>query len=222
MAWAGALLATIPRLGARQSDVHRRMTSAIGEGLRWLAGHRLLRVLAFLLGVNTFCFPMGNATLVLLATRTLGLDAAAYGLLLAAGAVGSVLGGMITARLVALAGERTVLLLALGVNAVAFLGVGSSPDPIALCAWLALSGCTTIAWNVVTVSLRQSLVPPELLGRVNSVYRMVGWGLIPLGALIGGVVGHAFGLRAPYLLADVVRALALVITAPTVARALGR
>jgi MFS family permease len=45
---------------------------------------------------------------------------------------------------------------------------------------------TAVLWNVVTVSLRQSLIPTELLGRVNSVYRFFAWGTIPIGTLIGG------------------------------------
>jgi hypothetical protein len=48
-------------------------------------------------------------------------------------------------------------------------------------------------WNVVTVTMRQQLVPDDLLGRVNSAYRMLGWGLIPLGALAGGFVAQAAG-----------------------------
>ena len=60
-------------------------------------------------------------------------------------------------------------------------------------------GFAVTMWNVVTVSLRQQVVPAHLLGRVNSVYRMLGWGLMPLGALAGGFVAHAAGLRAPYI-----------------------
>jgi hypothetical protein len=69
-------------------------------------------------------------------------------------------------------------------------------------------------WNVVTVSLRQQIVPGHLLGRVNSVYRMLGWGLIPLGALAGGFTAQEFGLRAPFLIAGTVRALILLTTLP--------
>ena len=68
-------------------------------------------------------------------------------------------------------------------------------------ALLAVQGFSVTMWNVVTVSLRQRIVPGHLLGRVNSVYRMLGWGLMPLGALAGGFVAHAAGLRAPYVLA---------------------
>jgi hypothetical protein len=45
-----------------------------------------------------------------------------------------------------------------------------------------------VVWNVITVSLRQTIIPDELLGRVNSVYRFFGWGMIPIGAAVGGVI----------------------------------
>jgi MFS family permease len=43
-------------------------------------------------------------------------------------------------------------------------------------------------WNVITVSLRQAIIPSHLLGRVNSVYRFFAWGMLPIGALVGGIV----------------------------------
>jgi hypothetical protein len=61
-----------------------------------------------------------------------------------------------------------------------------------------------MAWNVVTVSLRQRVVPAPLLGRVTSSYRVIGLGAMPVGALLGGVLGRAYGLHAPYLISGVV------------------
>jgi len=61
---------------------------------------------------------------------------------------------------------------------------------------LALNGFATTMWSVVTVSMRQRMVPSDLLGRVNSAYRMLGWGLMPLGALAGGLVARELGVRA--------------------------
>ena len=74
-------------------------------------------------------------------------------------------------------------------------------------------------WNVVTVSLRQQVVPAHLLGRVNSVYRMLGWGLMPAGALAGGFVAHAAGLRAPYLVAGLLCGVCLLAAVPLLASA---
>jgi MFS family permease len=57
-------------------------------------------------------------------------------------------------------------------------------------AWIfiAIETFTAVLWNVVTVSLRQSLIPSHLLGRVNSVYRFFAWGTIPIGTLLGGAL----------------------------------
>jgi hypothetical protein len=66
---------------------------------------------------------------------------------------------------------------------------------------------------------RQQIVPAELLGRVNSVYRMIGWGLIPVGAVAGGLVAKEFGLRAPYTLGGIVIAVIGAATVPVLLRA---
>ncbi|MGI5291319.1 MFS transporter [Nonomuraea polychroma] len=208
-ALSAALLATLPRR-ARGRIEHPPMRTAIADGLRRLARHRLLRTLALLLGVNTFCWQLGNVALVLLATQTLRVDAPGYGLLLAGAALGSLLGGLVGARVVARTGARPALLTALATNVVVFVGIGLSPNAIVLGVLLAVNGFITTLWSIVTVSLRQQIVPSELLGRVNSVYRMLGWGLMPLGALAGGLVAHAFGLRAPYVVAGVLRGIALL------------
>jgi MFS family permease len=77
-------------------------------------------------------------------------------------------------------------------------------------------------WNIVTVTLRQRLVPNDMLGRVNSAYRMIGWGLMPVGAVAGGFVAHtaslhvpyAPGLRAPYVIAGVLCGVATLAAWP--------
>ena len=66
---------------------------------------------------------------------------------------------------------------------------------------MAVSGVAMVLWNVVTVSLRQRITPDRLLGRMNASYRLVGWGTMPLGALLGGVLAEALGLRGAFLVA---------------------
>ncbi|MFG2078534.1 MFS transporter [Nonomuraea maritima] len=217
-ALAAALLATLPRRG-RQRVAHPPMRKAIADGLRRLAGHRLLRTLAVLLGVNNFCGQLANTMLVLLATQTLGLSARVYGLLLASAAIGSLLGALVNARVVERLGAFPALVTALVTNVVVFAGIGLSRNAVTLGALLAVNGFVTTLWNIVTVGLRQEHVPSELLGRVNSVYRMLGWGLMPLGALAGGLVAHTFGLRAPYLVSAAIRGIALLVAIPVMVRA---
>src|SRR5580692_1671557 len=209
---SAGLVARLPRIP--QEPQQTKIRAQIAEGLRWLARHRLLRVVAVLLGVYNFANQMGQAVLVLLATQTLHVSTRGYGLLLAASAVGSVVGGLVNPILTRRIGMLPSLVLPAVVTAVAFVGIGLAPGPIVVAALLAVQGFSVAMWNVVTVSLRQRIVPGHLLGRVNSVYRMLGWGLMPLGALAGGFVAHAAGLRAPYIVAGLLCGLSALAAIP--------
>jgi len=157
---------------------------------------------------------MGRAVLVLLATQTLNVDTRGYGFLLTASAVGSMLGGLISPPLIRRLGMLPSLITGGAIDAAVFVGIGLAPGPAVAAVMLAGQGFGTAMWNVVTVSLRQRIVPSALLGRVNSVYRMLGWGLMPVGALAGGLVAHAFGLRAPYIAAGILCGLSLLAALP--------
>ena len=221
-AGSAALLATLPR-PARTRQIPEpeasvksatAMRGEIAEGVRWLVRHRLLRTVAVLLGVSNFIGMMGEATLVLLATQVLHTGARGYGLLWTASAVGSIIGGLVNPRIT----HRIGLLLSLTVSmagyAAVFAGVGLSPDFAVAAGAMTCEGFFATMWNVVTVTLRQTIVPAELLGRVNSAYRMIGWGPLPLGALAGGFAAHAIGLRAPYVIGGLMMAAGLVAAAP--------
>ena len=235
-AGSAALLTRLPRTGLRRTGLRRtglpgtglsgteisgtsrsrrpRIRTQIAEGLRWLARHRLLRVIAILLGVYNFANQMGQAVLVLLATQTLHLGTRGYGFLLAATAVGSVAGGLVAPRLTRRLGMLPSLIAGGAIGAAVFVGIGLAPDPAVAAVMLAGQGFSVTVWNVVTVSLRQRIVPAPLLGRVNSVYRMLGWGLMPAGALAGGFVAHAAGLRAPYIVAGILCAVSMLAAVP--------
>ena len=214
-AGSAALVARLPRTDpAPEGTKPPPIRAQIAEGLRWLAGHRLLRVVAVLLGIYNFANQMGQAILVLLATQTLHVSARGYGLLLAASAVGSVVGGLVNPVLTRRLGLLPSLVLPAVVDAAAFVGIGLAPGPLVVAALLAVQGFSVTMWNVVTISLRQQIVPGHLLGRVNSVYRMLGWGLMPLGALAGGFVAHAAGLRAPYVVAGLLCLLSVLAALP--------
>ena len=90
----------------------------------------------------------------------------------------------------------------------------SNAVAVAVLFWF--SGIFSVVWNVITVSLRQQIIPDHLLGRVNSVYRFLGWGSMPLGALAGGWLADVFGLRAPWLISGAVVAVTLVLALPRI------
>jgi MFS family permease len=225
-AGSAALLATLPRTPRTPAqEAHARsatsMRAQIAEGIRWLARHRLLRTVAILLGVSNCTAQMGQATLVLLATQTLHTGTRGYGLLWTASAAGSIVGGLVNPWVTRRIGLLPSLTVAMAAFAAIFVGLGLAPDFAVAAAAMTCTGFFVTMWNIVTVSLRQTIVPAELLGRVNSAYRMIGWGPLPLGALAGGFLAHAFGLRAPYVIGGLICGLALLGAAPAL-RAVGR
>ena len=201
-AGSAALLARLPK-HPPEVVPDGTVRSRVAEGLRWLLGNRLLRVVAVVLGVSSFCNTMGMATLVLLVTETLKVSSRFYGILLAAAAVGSVLGGLLNPRVTRRLGQVPSLVIAMGAVSVIYVGIGLAPNAPVLAVLEVGNGFMVTMWNIVTVTLRQRIVPNEMLGRVNSAYRMIGWGLMPVGAVAGGLVAHVAGLRAPYVIAGV-------------------
>ncbi|MGW9349748.1 MFS transporter [Nocardiopsis flavescens] len=196
--------------------------SGVGEGLRWLWRHRVLRTLAVLLALSNFAAAMNLAVLVLFARDVLGVGAAGYGLLMTAVSAGMVLGAQVVHRLVALVPPGAALAAALAVQGGGYLLVGLAQQVWVFAVCFVAVGFFTMWWNVLTVSLRQRIVPDRLLSRVLAAYRTVGWGTVPVGALAAGAlaaglepaVGRVWALSAPLLAAG---ALSLVLAAASAA-----
>jgi MFS family permease len=112
-------------------------------------------------------------------------------------------GSLLAERFTKLLGEGPAVYASIAMSIVAELVAFLTHNGYVAGAAFALIGFGSIVWNVLTVSLRQEIIPPRLLGRVNSAYRFVGWGSMPIGALIGGLIAHVWGLRAPFLFATV-------------------
>jgi predicted MFS family arabinose efflux permease len=176
----------------------------IAEGLRWLRRHQLLRTLALVLGVLNLLEAGVLAVLVLYALEVLDLSQQGYGVLLTSAGVGALVGSLLARWLSARVGPGTLLIVAVLAIGGATLVPAIWANPVAVGASFAVVGAFGVAWNVVTVSLRQSIVPDVLLGRVNSAYRLLGWGTMPIGALLGGVLARTFGLRAPFVVGGIV------------------
>ena len=182
----------------------RRLRSEISEGVRWLAHHRVLRTLAVMLGTWNFLSSATGAVAVLWALEVLGLDARGFGLLFFGFAAGSLLGSFAASAVTRRLGEGRALYLSLSLGVVSNLVAWWTRSPYVAGAALAVTGFAVLVWNVITVSLRQEIIPSHLLGRVNSVYRFLGWGSMPAGAAFGGLLAAAFGLRSPFLAAGIV------------------
>lgn len=189
------------------------MLAEIREGLRWLWNHRLLRTLAILLALASLTNMMGAAIFGLYAIgdgSVLQLEPLAFGFLLTAAAAGAFVATLLVRRIVDRVGRGPTLWVSLGSTVVVPLAIALTSSPWVVAAAMALAGFTAVTWNVVTISLRQTIIPDQLLGRVNSVYRFMGWGAMPVGSILGGILGSLWGLRAPFLVAAVIMTIAFV------------
>lgn len=211
------------RASVDSSGVRASFRADISEGVRWLWNHRLLRTMGIVLGVMNAMVTMALATYVLFVQEILGLEAASFGVLLSAGALGGVLGSLSASRVSRRIGPGASLFVAIGVFGLTFVITGFASSAPLVWAMFVLQSYVGVLWNVITVSLRQSIIPDRLLGRVNSVYRFFAWGMMPIGSLIGGgvvalgatVASREFGLRAPFWLAAAVFAGLLAYSLPT-------
>ena len=196
-----------------------RFSTELKQGLIWLWKHDLLRTLAIMLGVANMCGMFAQAVFVKFARDELGLGAQGFGILLALISIGSILGGLIGETVSKKIGTTTAIILAYVIFGLSDVIPGLFPEIWAVALSGIIMAIAGTTWNVITVSMRQRLIPTELFGRVNSVYRFIGTGTTAIGALIGGQIAYQFGLRATYLASGALLLLALVTLTPVFIRA---
>lgn len=215
LAWVVASLLLVALVGSFRpvrEGPPTHLLADIAEGLRYLWRHRLLRTLAMMVGVMNLASGAAFAIFVLYAVAPgpLGLSEPEFGLLLTTTALGSVAGSMMAGRPVQRIGRARALLLSIVGSALFVGGPALTGNPLIIGAIFVLGGAVSVTWNVITVSLRQSIVPDELMGRVNSAYRLLAWGTLPVGALLGGVLGEFLDLRVVFAVAGVMTLLLLL------------
>ncbi|RKN08710.1 MFS transporter [Streptomyces radicis] len=188
------------------APARRSMRAEIAEGVRWLWRNPVLRRLAIALALFNAGGAGVAAIYVLYAQEVLGLGALGFALLVSAGGVGGFLGGMLAGRVTRRIGATGSLLMLCALDLVAHVVAGFASNAWLVGTVMGATGFGVVLWNVTTVSLRQTIIPDHLLGRVNSVYRLLGWGAMPLGILaLGGLVAlveaqvsREAALRAPF------------------------
>ncbi len=200
-------LVFVARLQIRPSQPNPApFMQALKEGLRYLLTRVELRRLAMVLGVFNFLYYVAATVLVLYAQDILGLGSIGFGALLAAQAVGGLLGSLIGPWFIQRLGPGRSLPFSMTGFVAVSLALAPGGSVWIIAALLVLDGFTGMMWNIVTVSYRQRSIPAAMFGRVNSAYRFFGSGAMPLGALAGGtLVAIAapmgpFALHLPYVL----------------------
>jgi MFS family permease len=179
----------------------RPLVVEVREGLTFVLRHPLLwRITATTSLANLFS-SISGAMLVLYALR-LGVDEAQLGLGFGIGAIGGLLGALVTTRLTKWVGEGRIIPLSTFVFMPAgFLMplAGTVLDPmVAIIGYMLLNTFGVVLYNVAQVSFRQRLCPRPMLGRMNASIRFLVWGVMPIGGFLGGIIGHQFGLRSVF------------------------
>ncbi len=194
----------------------------IREGFDWLWAHPLLRPMAIILGAMNGLGTMVGAVYILFAQEVLHTSVFIFAILGTAGAIGGTIGGFFAPKVSARLGSGPSLALAMAAAPIGNLIVGLTSSWQVVWVVTAVETFVAILWNTITVSLRQSIIPSALLGRVNSVYRFIAWGSIPIGMFVGGglvtllthLVSRESALRAPYLISVALGLILWALAAP--------
>ncbi|MFC9278755.1 MFS transporter [Streptomyces collinus] len=196
----------------------RSLGSHTAAGVVWLWRHRLLRTVCLLVALFNFAVLAVLGVAVLYALDTLRLSQTMYGLLMLVIAGGGLI-GVVTAPLVVSAlGRGRALQLSFALCPASFAVAGWTSHPLVAALALTFVGAAITLGNVLTATLRQTLIPKERFGQVNGAYRLVINGLTPLGGLAGGLVADRFGLRAPFFLAAGLLLLCTLVAVPLLPR----
>ena len=185
-----ALVLVLPITGAFRPAPHAQPNwrAEFRAGFDFLKNAPLLRALAWITGCWNLVAEMAAIALVLHVQENLDLGAPAYGLILAAGALGGILGGWCGTAIIGRLGPKRSAQWMLVASAPAFLAMAYAPTAVALGVVMALFQFSGLVWNTVSVSYRQRHIPDALLGRVNSLYRLMAWGMMPVGLLASGLI----------------------------------
>ena len=226
---SAALIVLIPRRsrsiqpsGTKETTDRKPWRTELADGFRWLWGHDLLRSMAIILGLLNLLGMMSTATLVLFSQEVLDTTPTEFAIMGTGGAIGGIIGGWTASGISKRIGPGPSLWLTLTVGSVTTFTIGLMNwwPPV----WLlfGLFMLTGVLWNVITVSLRQTIIPDHLLGRVNSVYRFFAWGMMTVGALLGGLIvtttesftSRELALRMPWFVAGILNLVLFFFAAP--------
>lgn len=205
--WAFAVLVLLSLNGSfrvTRVGAEKPIYADIIEGMRYLIKNRILRTLALMTGISNLGFAMFFGVVVLYlvgSDSVMRLTDAQYGFILTFTALGSLLGTLLANKVANLLGRQAALGLGVFTMMAPIIALIATPIPWVYALASVLSGLGIMVWNVVTVSLRQQITPDSLLGRINSCYRLVSWGTMPIGGLLGGLIGQFAGIRTVFWVA---------------------
>lgn len=187
----------------RRAEQPTSIRHDIVDGVRWLMGHQFLRGLTLLSTVTGLFQSMANGVFVLYVLEELRLPSGDFGLVLFVAGIGGLAGGIATPALARRFGRGPMLTSGALLSALCMGAMGFTRNGYVGAALFGGSAAGVMVWNVLTMSLRQALIPQHLFGRVQGAYRTLVWGSIPLGSFAGGVLADAIGIRPVFVVGGV-------------------
>ena len=200
---SAGLIASLPDVHGVEPPTTRLRTD-VREGVRFITGNAVLRRLVTLLGILNFFYFAGEAVLILYTFERLDAGKGVYTALFLAAASGTVATQWLVTPTLSRIGASKTIMISFWMWSISLVGLSVTRTPAIAILSFFLLGAGDGLWRVLTVTLRQQITPNRLLGRVNSAYRMVAQGVIPIGAAFGGATAKALGVRAPFVIAAVV------------------
>ena len=160
------------------------------DGFRFIISSRMLVTLWLFSTFVGIVASAATASWVLFVLDRLEVPEALFGVFMLSGAVGGILGAMLTSRLKSAWGTGLTMAIMTVIDGLAFLFAGLVPTIWAGALAFALSSGSVTIWNILVMSIRQSFIPGRLLGRVHGTWRTLLWGSMPIGSVIGGLLGR--------------------------------
>ncbi|MDQ3493858.1 MAG: MFS transporter [Chloroflexota bacterium] len=174
------------------------MRTEIAEGLRYVLGNRFLRTIAASTGLFNLAGTVATSILLLYLVRQLGFTPELLGITFSIGAVGFLVGAVLSSRIAARFGVGRTIVGSMMLAGPALLPVALAPADLALpfvAAGGFVGGMGGAVYNINQVSFRQAITPERMQGRMNATMRFIVWGTIPLGTILGGFLGGFIGLH---------------------------
>ena len=192
------------------------MRTEIAAGLRFVFGHPALRTIGSATATSNLFSSISGAAFMIFAINELKMSPALIGIAFSLGSLGGLTAALVADPLSKRFGVGRVIVLTVAIGgpfeaAIAFAHPGADLLNVILVALVGftMGGGGTI-YNINQVSLRQALTPAAMAGRMNATMRWFVWGTIPIGSLIGGIIGETLGLRAAILIGGVGASLAFI------------
>ncbi len=171
-------------------------------GIQYLYQDKTLLKLVLLTSAIGFFFAASSSTMVLFFTETLDTPPALFGVLFALPAAGALIGSAVARRLSEGFGRTKVMAFVMLVSSVVVLIQGFSVNYWMLAGFLTVGSALITIWNVLLMATYHEIIPTELFGRIHGTRRTLVWGLMPIGALIGGLLA-GIDLRLPLIVGGI-------------------